>query len=181
MCVVQNQTSEIPMVMANDNFWGYTSDILFRYKVKWLEAAIVQPFWTNFLVCYVEGNEGHLMGEEVHQAEFRTRVRGTAHSFQLPWQDIVDELCKYNEINDNLSELPRKPDQLKYILRVQLRVHGKLLERVLRQLTVRPYVLCKLLEYLVDHNRIAVKQGAADVSQEVLKQRLRGAVERWYP
>ena len=42
-------------------------------------------------------------------------------------------------------------------------------------------MLCKLLEFLVDHNRIAVKRGAPEPSREALKERLRRAVARWYP
>ena len=80
------------MVLANDNFWGYTTCLLFKYQVTWIEAAIVQPCWTSMLVCYVEGDEGHLLGEHVQQQTHRTRVRGTAHSFHMPWEDILHEL-----------------------------------------------------------------------------------------
>ena len=68
------------MALANDNFWGYTSDLLYKYQVTWLEAAIVQPCWTSMLVCYVEGDEGHLFGEQIQQQQFRT----TRHRAQLP-------------------------------------------------------------------------------------------------
>ena len=64
------------------------------------------------------------------------------------------------------------------MLRVQIRVDRKLLERVLRKLTVRPFVLCKLLHYLVDHNHSAFRGTG---SPESIKQRLVDAVERWYP
>ena len=43
------------MALCNDNFWGYASDIIYKYQVRWLEAAVVQPVWTTMLVCYVEG------------------------------------------------------------------------------------------------------------------------------
>ena len=32
-----------PMILGNDNFWGYTIDIIAKYKVRWMEAAIVNP------------------------------------------------------------------------------------------------------------------------------------------
>ena len=104
------------MALCNDNFWGYTSDIIFKYKVRWLEAAIVQTCWTTMMVCYVEGDFGHLMGEELHQQKYRTKVRGTAHSFALPWEEIVAELER-NCMQDNVAQvLPRPPDCLKYVL-----------------------------------------------------------------
>ena len=46
-CVLKARSSHtnhrIPMALANDNFAGYTTDLLARYKVRWLEAAIVSP------------------------------------------------------------------------------------------------------------------------------------------
>ena len=91
------------MVLANDNFWGYTTDLIYRFKVTWLEAAIVQPCWTTMMVCYVEGDHGHLMGEELLQQKFRTRVRGTAHSFHMPWEEILASLYKYT--NDTCKQI----------------------------------------------------------------------------
>ena len=40
----------IPMGLCNDNFWGFTSDIIYKYRVRWIEAAIVSPCWTTMLV-----------------------------------------------------------------------------------------------------------------------------------
>ena len=92
--IVFGQNLGIPMALANDNFWDYTCDIIYKYKVTYLEAAIVQPCWTSLLVCYVEGDYGHLYNEALHQQNYRTRVRGTAHSFEMPWQEILNELLK---------------------------------------------------------------------------------------
>ena len=59
----------IPMALANDNLWGYTSDIIAKYKVRWIEMAAVLPMWTSMIVYYVEGHEGHTMHEEVGRAQ----------------------------------------------------------------------------------------------------------------
>ena len=73
----------IPMSLCNDNFIGYTTDVIMRFRVTWLEAAIVAPCWTTMLVCYVEGDRGHLVNEELGRQSFRTRVRGSACSFHM--------------------------------------------------------------------------------------------------
>jgi hypothetical protein len=73
----------IPMSLCNDNFIGYTTDVIMRFRVTWLEAAIVAPCWTTMLVCYVEGDKGHLVNEELGRQSFRTRVRGSACSFHM--------------------------------------------------------------------------------------------------
>ena len=41
----------IPMGLCNDNLWGYVTDIIAKYQVRWLEAAIVSPCWTSMLFC----------------------------------------------------------------------------------------------------------------------------------
>ena len=64
------------MVLANDNWWGYTSCLLFKYQVTWLEAAIVQPCWASMLVCYVEGDEGHLLGSQGQKRSPEFQPRG---------------------------------------------------------------------------------------------------------
>ena len=67
----------IPMGLGNDNFWGFTTGILYQYQVRWIEAAIVLPCWTSIMCYYIEGDGGHLMGETVGQQQFRTVVRGS--------------------------------------------------------------------------------------------------------
>ena len=104
------------------------------------------------LVCYVEGDMGHLLNEELHNPQFRTRVRGTACSFHMPWSEILDELQRHCIQRDICEVLPRNPECLKYILRVHLRVDKGSMERALKQLTVRPYVLLQLLYFLIEQN-----------------------------
>ena len=177
-CIVHNITTEIPMILANDNFWGYTTDLIFRYKVRWLEAAIVQPCWTSMIVCYVEGDYGHLLNEEVQQQQFRTRVRGTAHSFHMPWEQILEELREHCLEKEIMEPIPRKAECLKYILRVHLRIDKVSMEKVLRQLTVRPFVLLQLLYYLIEQNH-SVFRGRGTAQE--LQAQMRAAVQREYP
>ena len=35
------------MGIANDNFWGYTCNMLYSLQVRWVEAAICMPAWTT--------------------------------------------------------------------------------------------------------------------------------------
>ena len=177
-CIVVGATSEIPMALANDNFWGYTSEIIFKYKVRYLEMAIVQPCWTTMMVCYVEGDHGHLLNEVVDQQQFRTKVRGTAHSFHMPWEEILEELQRNFLDKAILHPLPRKAECLKYMLRVHLRVGRRDMESALRQLAVRPYVLLQLLYFLIDHNHV-VFRGRGNAQQ--LRQEMQAAVDREYP
>ena len=82
------------MALCNDNFWGYTTDIIYKYKVRWIEAAIVSPCWTNMIVYYAEGDYGHLMMQSLSGQEHRTLMKGTCFSFHMPWEDILQDLQK---------------------------------------------------------------------------------------
>ena len=140
------------MGLCNDNWWGYTTDVITKYRVRWLEAAIVSPCWTSMLVYYVEGDRGHLLNKELGKQQFRTLVRGSCCSFNMPWADILEDLKK-NCLDQDLMEIPRPAEALKYMLRVHLNVGGVDFRKNLKQLHVRPYVLLLLLEFLIDRSR----------------------------
>ncbi len=177
-CIVTKQAANIPMVLCNDNFWGYTTELLFKYKVRWLEAAIVSPVWTSMMVCYVEGDGGHLLNEDMQQQQFRTRVRGTAHSVHMPWEDIVEELRRHCLDKEVLNAVPRTPECLKYILRVNLRIDRYNMAKVLRQLSVRPFVLLQLLYFLIDQHHEAFR---GKKTARELREDMRVAVAQHYP
>ena len=165
------------MALANDNFAGYTTDLLARYKVRWLEAAIVSPCWTSMIIYYVEGDHGHLFNEEMGAQKSRTVVRGSCASYWMPWEDILESLKK-NCSDRNLTDIPRPQECVKYMLRVHLQVRGIDLNKHLKQIMVRPYVLVALLNYLIEQNH-EVFRGKG--SAEELRERMRKAVEKEYP
>ena len=56
----------IPEALANDNFIGYVSSIIYKYKVRWIECVAASPVFTSLINYYVEGGRGHLLGERQH-------------------------------------------------------------------------------------------------------------------
>ena len=122
----------IPMALANDNFWGYSNDIIWKYKVRWIEAAIASPCWTSLIVYYVEGDQGHLYTDEFGKQQFRSMIRGYPVSYHLPWEDILADLKKNCQDSD-LTELPRPQECLKYMLRLHLRVANFDMKKMVRQ------------------------------------------------
>ena len=165
------------MALANDNFFGYASDIITRFQVRWIEAAIVSPCWTSIIIYYVEQDHGHLLNEVMEGPKFRTVVRGSCVSYQMPWEDILEDLRR-NCKDRNVSDIPHPQEALKYILRVHLQVAGQDFKKYLKQVTVRPWVLVRLLDYLIDHNHEVFRgKGSADK----LRQQMRQAVQDRYP
>ncbi len=165
------------MGLCNDNLFGYTTDIIEKYRVRWLEAAIVSPVYTSMLVFYVEGDMGHLMDETLNEQRWRTMVRGSCVSYVMPWDDIIRNLL-HNCLDADLTDLPCKGDCLKCFMRVHLNVAGHDMEKHIKGLKVRPFVLIKLLEFLIDsgHEAFAGKGSPLD-----LKAKMRARVVKEYP
>ena len=131
------------------------------------------------LVCYVEGDRGHLLNEQIQNPTHRTRVRGVAHSFHMPWEDILTELVTHCQQGaDEAMSLPRSPECLKCILNVHIKVNRQDMGPILRQLTVRPYVLVQLLYFLIEHNHEVFRNKG---SMAELKDKVKEAVRRLYP
>ena len=107
----------------------------------------------------------------------RSVVKGTCCSFLMPWEDIIRDLTANYNYQD-LVEVPRQQECIKYLLRVRMKVCSLDFKKHLRQVHVRPYVLVKLLDYLIDqgHEVFRGKGSAA-----LLKERMRAAVAREYP
>ena len=115
----------------------------------------------------------------MQQQTHRTRVRGTAHSFHMPWEDILEELhAHYETDGSEMTSLPRSPECLKYMLKVHLRVDRQNMAKVLRQLTVCPFVLLQLLYFLIEHNHEVFRNKG---SMNELRQQMQEAVARLYP
>merc|ERR1711933_676352 len=96
----------------------------------------------------------------------------------MPWEDVVDSLNRTIADKD-LKELPRTPEQLKYLVRLYLRVGNVQVEKHLKNVfCLRPHVLILLLHYLIDQNHEAFRGKAAP---QLLKARVEEAVAQRYP
>ena len=69
----------------------------------------------------------------------------------MPWEDISREL-RETCLDKDFHDLPRRGAALKYLMRVHLNDAGHDLEKHIKGLRVRPFVLIKLLEALIDSN-----------------------------
>ena len=66
----------IPQALANDNFWGYATDIIYKYRVRWIESAAACPVFTCLITYYVEGIWPIKVRPITHQGAAH---QGTAH------------------------------------------------------------------------------------------------------
>ena len=125
----------------------------------------------------MEVGEGHLLNENLQDHKYRTRVRGSAVSYQMPWEDILREL-RDNYLDKDFHDNPRRQECLKYILRVHLNAAGQNMEKHIKQLRVRPSVLLLLLEFLIDRQHVAFR-GKGSAAEP--KAKMRDIVAREYP
>ena len=167
------------MGLCNDNFWGYTTSLLTTLDVRWIEAAIVNSYWTTMLIYYIEGDRGHLMDEVMAEQRSRTVVRGSACTYQMPWEEIVRDLTSRCTDADGTPQLPRSQESLKYFIRVHLTIAGVDMKKYMKQIHVRPFVLVRLVEYLIDskHEAYHSNQDTADA----LKAKMFQKIEAEYP
>ena len=113
---------KIPRALANDNFYGFPSDIIVRYGVRWIELAAASPI-LNCIVCYyVEGDRGHLLDENVFQRKDPINVRGNAYSFAMPWDKIAAKLSQVVTGKVDWSELPQNEELLSRTVLFNLRI-----------------------------------------------------------
>ena len=89
------------------------------------------------------------MNAVVGQQEWRTAVKGQCFSFVMPWSQIIREFDKRMQNQTDLADLPRNGHTLKYIFRLQLRVAAHWLDKELKQIHLRPFVLIRLLCFIM--------------------------------
>ena len=105
----------IPEATTNDNFWGYVTGLLYKYRVRWIEAAAACPVFTALITYYVEGDKGHLLNAEQHRPQRAYAVRGNLYSFYMPWEEIAQKLNTVLH-EENVELLPHPPETLSSIV-----------------------------------------------------------------
>ena len=141
----------VPEALANDNYWGYVTSVLYQYKVRWIEAAAACPIFTALICYYVEGDRGHLLNVQQHKPERGYAVRGNVYSFHMPWEEIAQSMAKVVESED-VDYLPHRPETLASVVLFSLRIGDVVdLNKWLPQAKLRPHVVLKLLCALVDN------------------------------
>jgi len=102
-----NGKSNVPMSLANDNWYGHVQDIIARLGVRWIECACASICWTTQIIYTLEEPYGHLMQNDMRGPEARTAVRGSITSFPMPAEAIMKNL--QNAI-DNSALVPMPHD-----------------------------------------------------------------------
>ena len=150
----------VPMALANDNFYGYAPEVIYKHRVRWIEVAAACPCWTTLMVFDLEEDEGHLMREEMFQKQHRIGARGNAFSMHMPWEGIIRSLLTTQSgigLSKKQSEqiLPWSEDILAQMVRVQLKVASEDATKHISQEKLRPRVVLELLHTLIERQHKA--------------------------
>ena len=140
-------TSNVPMSLANDQWYGYACKLLAERRVTWLECASASLFFSTLLVYYLEAPYGHLMTESMQGAQARTTARGNLFSFMLPWQDIEEQIATAEQAHVKVP-LPHDDAILSQLIHVHV-VGGTVdLAQHLEGAKLRPAVIKALINEL---------------------------------
>ena len=183
---MEHRFQSVPTALANDNFYGYAPEVIYKHRVRWIEAAAACPCWTTLMVFYLEEDEGHLMREEMFQKQHRTGARGNAFSMHMPWEDIIRSLLTTQsriDLSKKPSEqpLPWSEDVLAQMVRVQLKVASEDATKHISQVKLRPRVVLELLHTLIERQHRAFEGKSRRTDFRDLKEALRKAVDAKYP
>ena len=146
----ENKAVTIPASLANDNFFGFALDIVYKYKVRYIECAAASPLFTALITYYVEGDKGHMLNVRQHKPQRAYAVRGNVYSFHMPWEDIAAKLGAITG-EEAIEALPHDEHALSHMVLFSLRVGDvQELNKWLPMARLRPHVVLQLLFSLVD-------------------------------
>ena len=172
------------MAIANHNYIGYCYDTLVKYKVRWIEAAVVCPVWTTLMCYYIEEDRGHVMQEELFRGKHRMAVRGNIFSFPMPWNEIMKSLLNATA-TPNLT-VPHPPEMLAHMVRLHLNFGTSAQIPPLKEVCVRTHVILQLGYDLIESGHPALLKTSnagpvlkVDVAR--IKAAYRRRVEEMYP
>ena len=149
--MTQKFHAAVPQALTNDNWLGYPSELLYKHRVRWIEAAAACPVWTSMVCFYLESDRGHVFEEEIHRAEHRLAVRGNVSSCSMPWEEILATLDPTHDGHKRWDALPHTADTLRAL--VKITVKGMKYNEAIEWVSgakIRPWVVIALLHHLVD-------------------------------
>ena len=143
-----NGKSNVPMALANDNWYGYVQDIIARMDVRWIECACASICWTTQIIYQLEEPYGHPIQNSVRGAQSRTAARGNMFSFTMPWEDILQNL---QAALDNSAKVPMPHDGKVLSLLVRLHLVGTSvnISKHVKELEIRTEVVIQLMRELI--------------------------------
>ena len=143
-----NGKSNVPMSLANDNWYGYVQEIIARLNVRWIECACASICWTTQIIYHLEEPYGYLMQNDMRGPHARTAVRGSITSFPMPAEDIMRSL---QAAIDNSAMVPMPHDGKVLSILVRLHLVGKQVDvkKHLKELEIRAEVVVRLFRELV--------------------------------
>ena len=166
----------VPRALANDNWYGYVNKVIVEWEVRWIEMAVVLPFWTTLIVYYLEGDRGHLMTEQLGAPRYRWGVRGNCFSYHMPWEDLTR--CLGRCTDDDELELPLSPDLLVHVVRLHMKVGTSDWCKHLKQVRLRAHVALRLAYTLIENKHPVYQNRGSAVA---LKARFARLLEERYP
>jgi len=182
--------NNVPMALANDNWYGYVQEVIARYDARWIECACASLCWTTLITYQLEEPYGHLMNESMQGPRGRTAARGNVFSFMMPWEDILKNLYQAEHSSVRVA-LPNDGSVLAVLLRVHI-IGGSIdVTKHLKDVHLRVHVVLRMLEELIargfpgyrhyrmeDIRKRTQEVYGSDESAELIPPEIRAEIER---
>ena len=139
--------------LSNDLWSGYLPSMIYDDGVTYMEllwASVCHPTMINFQVNCYGYNTKHT---EVHMHEHRLGARGNMTAFQVPWENVFEEMYRLRETAQ--IQLPRigSGSDMLQLVQIALNIHGdsppeEVKMAMLKGATVRRDVVLKLIDHM---------------------------------
>jgi hypothetical protein len=149
--ITKQNPSRPQLSLSNDLWFGYLPSMIYDDGVTYMEllcASVCHPTMINFQVnCYGYNAKN----TEVHMHKHRLGARGNMTAFQVPWENVFEEMHRLRETAQ--IQLPRIGSDLLQLVQVALNIHGdsppeEVKIAMLKGATVRRDVVLKLIEHM---------------------------------
>ena len=176
-CYSVMESQQLPAkALANDLVVYYAPPELYTENVTMLEMICASPCMTSIICfCMDKKNRGfRTMDERVHMQRFRQGARGSATTFLLDWEWLLNEFQNLETVAaaNNTILLPRSGEELRKYVSVILKsrdkdVRAEDVKHLVHQATVRRHIVVRLIENGVHREHPAYKH----VDLEAMMQR----------
>ena len=160
--------------LANDLMVFYAPKEIFTEQMSVLELMCCSVCITSMICFSLEVKYGNLFDTTVHMQRHRVGARGTATTFPLPWQQLLAELMKLDDEQEQGKgpDVPKVGADLVHVVQVLLKTSDDsddkdILSRFIHQARVRRQVVVRsILDAKARGHRSYVRVDAARVQEK---------------
>lgn len=137
----------IPAGLANDNWYGYVQEWIYKTEVTWMEKTVASPFWTGLTLFTVRKHE------TMYQGSSRVAFKGHVYSAPMDWTRMLQQLQDMDK-KEALVALPHTGSSLASMVQIHISSGLVDLNKHLKHVTVRRHIVVQLIRMFRDAGHV---------------------------